>query len=100
METQQLKSSLEKIIQDFLTKFELEISDSAKSTLIRMCYDLIKEITTISGFLCEKDSKNLLSEDHLIPVLIDLGLGRYVSEIKEEPKRTKEEELKLCKINI
>mmetsp|Transcript_33503 Transcript_33503/g.52057 ORF Transcript_33503/g.52057 Transcript_33503/m.52057 type:complete len:101 (-) Transcript_33503:2047-2349(-) len=99
MENQQLKSSLEKIIQDILLKLEIEISESLKYSLIEICYDIINKIISSSSSLCEEDSKNLLSEDHLIPVLINLGFGRYISEIKEEQIRTKKEELKLAKIN-
>lgn len=99
-ETQQFKANLEKILQDHLLKFELNISETLKYFLIQVFYETVKKITLYSGSLCEKDSKSLLSEEYLTWILIDLGLGRYVSEVKEEQNRTKNEEIKLAKINI
>lgn len=100
MENQHLRINIEKVIQDLLVKFDLNISSQLKNSLIDYCLEAVAKVVLYSGDLCESDSKNLLSEDHLILILNGFNFGRYISEIAEEREREKKEEKNLGKINI
>jgi len=100
MDNQHLRINMEKIIQDLLVKFDLNTSSQLKNSLVDYCLDALAKVVLNSGDLCESDSKNLLSEDHLILILNGFNFGRYISEIIEEKERQKKEERDLGEINI
>mmetsp|Transcript_40421 Transcript_40421/g.80973 ORF Transcript_40421/g.80973 Transcript_40421/m.80973 type:complete len:103 (-) Transcript_40421:2605-2913(-) len=100
MKNKNLKSIIEKNIKNFLSRLEIEITDSLKGYLSEICWQKIKKIVFSVGLIKKKNLKNIVCSDHLIPLLNKLNLGRYISEAKEEKIRKKSEEINLIKKNF
>mmetsp|Transcript_36591 Transcript_36591/g.86780 ORF Transcript_36591/g.86780 Transcript_36591/m.86780 type:complete len:101 (+) Transcript_36591:85-387(+) len=100
MEKQHTKINIDRIVKNIIACSDVSFSEFFLNSLAKYCQLILEEISDECAEICEKESKNLLSETHLFFVLKKKGYGFLIEEIVEEHVRLLTEEREIKNINL
>ena len=97
MDRNNIKINIEKLVREITAHSGIETSETFLNSLSNY-YDLIlRELSADCADICYRDSKALLSENHLFSVIKKNGYEHLLKEMIEESERilTEEREIKI-----
>jgi hypothetical protein len=97
-ESENINLNLDRVLKELLPK-NIKISQKAFNLIKMLCQDIIKKISSDSGFSYSIFSKNILTQEDILQIISKAGLNRYITEIDEEIKRYNKEEVEIGKIS-
>ncbi|GJD07390.1 Protein Dr1 [Galdieria sulphuraria] len=75
------KTTVNKVATEVLGSVHL--SSDAKELLVGFCSEFVQLISSHANQLCEKESKRVISPEHILQSLEELGFGDYCQEVKQ-----------------
>jgi histone H3/H4 len=93
-ESENINLNLDRVLKELLPK-NIKISQKAFNLIKMLCQDIIKKISSDSGFSYSIFSKNILTQEDILQIISKSGLNRYITEIDEEIKRYNREEVEV-----
>ena len=90
--------NLDKILKETIPK-DLKITRETMNLIKNLFQDFIDKISVNSSVLSTYSSKHALTEKDVLEMINLTGLNRYVLELKEEQKKTDNEETEFKKIS-
>ncbi|KAK4526960.1 hypothetical protein GAYE_SCF31G4880 [Galdieria yellowstonensis] len=77
------KTTVNKVATEVLANAGAHLSSDAKELLVGFCSEFVQLVSSHANELCEKENKKVISPEHILQSLEELGFGDYCQEVKQ-----------------